>query len=114
MDTKIKNMDFEKNAQGMPYPVDGDEELIQRAMIRLTVRKGSFVLDKELGCQLFKLRGGGAKMDQDALRYIKEALYEMPEIEAVSANCRRDGDGILHIDAVLNLHGQNYTVALAN
>jgi len=111
MDIKIKDRDFDRNAQGLPYSVVGDEELIQRAMIRLTVKKGNFVFDKELGCELFKVRGSGDKMNQDALRMIKEALYEMPEVEAVSAGCRREA-GLLYVDTVLNLHGKGYTVAL--
>ena len=110
MDTKIKDRDFQKNAQGLPHLISGDEETIQRAMIRLTVKKGGFVLDKGLGCELFKLKGG-AKMDQDALRCIKEALYEMPEVEAVSASCRREG-GLLYVNAALNLGKRSYAVSL--
>lgn len=56
MDTKLSNGDFALDGRGLPFSVDKTGELLQRAFIRLRVPKGSFVLDKELGSTLYKLR----------------------------------------------------------
>ncbi|MFQ9873062.1 MAG: hypothetical protein ACLRVT_08795 [Oscillospiraceae bacterium] len=48
MDTAIKNGDFETNHNGLPIAISGVQELLQRAMFRLTVKKGSFFYDQQL------------------------------------------------------------------
>ena len=56
MDTMLQNGDFARGPGGLLRPIQGVLELTQRAMIRLTVRKGAFPLDDTLGSELYRLR----------------------------------------------------------
>ena len=47
--------DHLRNARGFPQKIEGGAEAIQQAMIRLSVPKGSFTLDEELGSRLHTL-----------------------------------------------------------
>lgn len=70
--------------------VDGAQQLVQRAMVRLTVPKGKFVLNPQLGSLLHTLgRTAPAQREQLALEYAQEALLEMPEVRVVAARCRQ-------------------------
>ena len=46
MDSKLKNGDHARDARGLSIPLDADGLLIQNAMIRLMVKKGSFPLNQ--------------------------------------------------------------------
>ncbi len=49
--------------------------LLERALLRLRVRRGSFALDPSLGSRLHRLpRAGDARRDALALEYAREAL----------------------------------------
>lgn len=70
--------------------VDGAQQLVQRAMVRLTVPKGKFVLNPQLGSLLHTLgRTAPAQREQLALEYAQEALLEMPEVRVVAARCKQ-------------------------
>ena len=56
MDTAISNGDFMLDSNGIPISIYGIQEILQRALIRLTVRKGSFIYDTNLGSDLYKLK----------------------------------------------------------
>ena len=53
MDTAIKDGDFQTNGSGLPVRISGVRELLQRAVFRLTVKKGSFFYDQQLGSRLY-------------------------------------------------------------
>lgn len=57
MDTAIKDGDFQTNGSGLPVRISGAQELLQRVMFRLTVKKGSFFYDQQLGSRLYTLKG---------------------------------------------------------
>lgn len=93
MDTLIKDGDFYRGARGMPVKITGADELIQRAVIRLTVRLGSFAADKTLGSELYRLgRTPERDLDAAALNLTRMALLPLSEITVESAVCTRFGE----------------------
>ena len=114
MDTMLQNGDFVRGRGGLPKAIGGTEELIQRALIRLTVRKGAFPLDPGLGSQLYLLRDAGrAHWEDQALLYAKEALEKMPgtEVLGVKAGYSYEKQAIL-LEYRLAFGGQEETAAL--
>lgn len=90
MELLLQHGDHSRNEQGFLQQVDGAQQLVQRAMVRLTVPKGKFVLNPQLGSLLHTLgRTAPAQREQLALEYAREALLEMPEIRVVAARCRQ-------------------------
>lgn len=84
MDTMLRQGDFARGPGGLPKAIGGREENIQRALIRLTVKKGSFALDPGLGSQLWRLRDvKRGQWEEQALLYAREALEDMPETEVL-------------------------------
>ncbi|WP_123811059.1 hypothetical protein [Hydrogenoanaerobacterium saccharovorans] len=85
---------MQRNAQGLPYLVSGTSELIQRAMIRLIVRRGSFAPDKSLGSELYLLNSSSNARDMDTagLNLVRQALLPIPQITVTNVNCLRNAD----------------------
>lgn len=89
MDTLFYQGDFAKDARGYPVPVAGFQELLQRALIRLKVKKGSFVHDPELGSELYTLQPGEVDLNTQALRLAREALKSIPNIQVQQVAVRK-------------------------
>lgn len=90
MELLLQHGDHSRNEQGFLQQVDGAQQLVQRAMVRLTVPKGKFLLNPQLGSLLHTLgRTAPAQREQLALEYAREALLEMPEMRVVAARCRQ-------------------------
>ena len=87
MDTLLKNGDFVKNAFGHPVTVEGYNEILQRVLIRLAVKRGSFILDKYLGSNLYMISNGNrVTAESEAVLYAREALMDMVNVQVLSAN----------------------------
>lgn len=87
----------------MPYTVTHDEELAQRAIIRLTVRRGSFAADKALGSELHSLGDSRIKnLDTAAFNMVRQALLQISEIDVLSTVCTKSGENLL-IKILLNI-----------
>ena len=56
MDTALAGGDFSLGANGLPRGISGEEELLQRAAIRLRVPLGRFAFQPTLGSRLYTLR----------------------------------------------------------
>lgn len=81
MDTAISNGDFMLDSNGIPISIYGIQEILQRALIRLTVRKGSFIYDTNLGSDLYKLKKtASTNIKSRALSMVKEALKPMSNV----------------------------------
>ena len=81
MDTALKDGDFYLGTTGKPIAISGIKELLQRVLIRLTVRKGSFIYNKNLGSNLYTLKNTNKDIKNQAIIMVKEALADMKEIE---------------------------------
>ncbi len=86
MDTKLENGDFALNSRGLPQTVQGREEILQQAMIRLCTRRGSLPADPALGSRLYQLTAG-ARMEEEAFAYAQEALAPLRQLTVKSASC---------------------------
>lgn len=78
MDTALKDGDFKTDKNGLPYSVAEQDELLQQALIRLQVPRGSFRYDRTLGSMLYAL----TELDDDtrALTLAQEALKPLPAL----------------------------------
>ncbi len=79
----------------MPYAITDLEELLQKILICLTVRKGNFLPDPELGSRLFLLsKSSPSKLESLAESYVREALsgIENIQIERVTTSYYNDQD----------------------
>ena len=90
MDLAIKDGDFLTDSRGRPIYISGMEELLQRVLIRLCVKKGSFVYDVTLGSDLYKLKPSDKDLNSKALTYVREALYKMPQVSVTGVNLKID------------------------
>lgn len=93
MDTLLENGDFAVDPRGIPRQAEGLEELLQRAKIRLTVPKGAFDYDPELGSRLNTLELSGSDLDARALELAQEALAALPAVQAESARVAAAPEG---------------------
>ncbi len=91
MDTYLQYGDHGLSGRGMPYSISGTAELLQRAWIRLIVKRGSFSLDPTLGSDLYKLkRTGTAQLEQAALACVQQALYPIKALTVEGIQCSYD------------------------
>ena len=77
MDLVLYHGDHRRDERGYPQQAEGTAEKIQQAIIRLTVPKGRFALDPELGSRLYELGTGNrepGRLQELALEYAQEAL----------------------------------------
>ena len=75
MELKIKNRDYVPNGMGGLQRVSEKEELLQRALFRLTARRGGFALLPTLGSRLYLLgREKPGNRLTAAKKYVAEAL----------------------------------------
>lgn len=87
MDTALKNGDFLPDSNGRPKQIGGEQELLQRAAIRLKIPLGSFVYDPQLGSRLHELKPGDSGLNARALTMAQEALRSLPQVTVESAVC---------------------------
>lgn len=101
------NGDFVIGENGLPETVEGEDELRQRAEIRLCAVKGAFVHDVRLGSRLHRLSLASPEaMEQAAMMYAREALADMPQVEPFCVKLCEDENGVVTGVAVsLKIHG---------
>lgn len=80
MDTALNNGDFYTNDRRQLVTLYDNDELLQRALIRLCVKKGSFIYDKKLGSRLYTLTHKTKDIKSKVLSYAKEALLDMDNV----------------------------------
>ena len=62
MELKIKDRDYVADGAGGLVRVSGWDELLERVLFKLSVRRGSFALAPELGSNVFSLIENNAKL----------------------------------------------------
>ena len=87
MDTAIAAGDIALGANGLPRIIRAEDELLQRAAIRLRVPLGGFAYQPELGSRLRALTPGEADNDANALAMAQEALKALPQVRVERAVC---------------------------
>lgn len=102
MDTALSNGDFLVNSRGRPISISGVQEILQRVLITLSVRKGSFIYDLNLGSDLYKLKFINTNLQYKAFLIVREALLNIPEVKVENVK----------IDLYNNNENMNLTVFL--
>lgn len=105
MDTAINSGDFLLDSRGFPSVVSGIPEILQRVLIRLTVKKGSFIYDTNLGSDLYKLKAGSKNIKGEALNMIREAISPLygVEVDDVSIRAKNSGEN-LDLNIILSIN----------
>lgn len=83
MTTKLTHGDYQSDTRGNLIQIDGTQEIAQQAMIRLTIPKGSFAYNPELGSELHTV---DLNQCDDNLLYamVCDALAPIPSLDVVS------------------------------
>lgn len=107
----ISNGDHALNINGRPYYIDDADEILQRAVIRLGIKKGRFAYDPTLGSELYKLTGPVTEsLKKTAYSYVTEALLPIPQITVESVSCQAFGTDSLKVTAALKYKDRQYTI----
>ena len=108
MDTALKDGDFYLGTTGKPIVISGIKELLQRVLIRLTVKKGSFIYDKNLGSNLYTLKNTNKDIKNQAIIMVKEALVDIREIEVDDISVKfTDNSENLKLNVLLSINNNN-------
>ena len=116
MEVMLLDGDIALDRQGSPRMVEGDLAVLQRAALRLCVRRGSHPADPQFGSRLHRLRGGlpGQRLDARAQAAAREALAPMGELEITG--CRAAYDPCrdrLEVRLTLRRLGREYPLEVA-
>jgi len=60
--------------------ITGFEEILQRIIFRLVIKKGSFIYDEELGSEIYKIKNNKEDVKIQAFIIIKEVLKKIPGV----------------------------------
>ena len=112
MELELKNGDYIADGMGGLRRVQGREALLQRALFRLTARRGTFPFWESLGSRLWALGWTpGPERQAAACQYVTEALAEEPvTVEDVTLEEGRDGTAF--VTARLRYEGEDLPVTV--
>ena len=79
MDIRLKDGDLYLDSGAFSY-VKGIDEAAQRAMIACTVKKNSFLYDRDLGADTFSLDRTSPDYERALQMALREAVYAVPDI----------------------------------
>lgn len=91
MALKLEHGTYTLGASGLPEQVSGLEELEQNALLRLSIPRGSFPYDWELGSGLGDLDREEEHAAERAAALANEALLDLPGVRAKEAQLLEDG-----------------------
>lgn len=101
MELKIRDRDYVSDGVGGLERVSGRDELLQRALFRLSVRRGSFALAPELGSRLHLLwREKPESRAAAAKQYAAEALADEEGLTVTGVELAEKGD-VLNLRVLL-------------
>ena len=91
MEARLENGDYLPDGRGGFLTAEGDEALLQRALLRLSARRGSFPFLPELGSRLYLLGTlAPAARSLAAERYVTEALAPETALKVESVRLREE------------------------
>ncbi|MCM1149908.1 MAG: hypothetical protein NC319_07495 [Butyricicoccus sp.] len=106
MELKFDGGSYVRSGYGGFVTVSGKDEQLQRALMRLSARRGSFFPLPDFGSELHTLFS--MKKSQRAAaarRMVYEALEPEPELTATGVDYRETGDGAAVVTVALELSG---------
>lgn len=108
----LENRDYQPGVQGSIAHVTGDAQLLNEVLFRLSVRRGSFPMDRSLGSQMWRLRGAKpSEWPALARQYAVQALEALEDVAVTDAHVTDQGDQLL-IRVDLERQGQQFSVEL--
>ena len=111
MELQLKHGDYVSDGAGGVRRVAGNEVLLQRALFRLTARRGAFPFWESLGSQLWKLgQVPVAKRQSAAVQCVTEALSEETGLRVASVALTDRGSGAVTVTAELVWEGRTLSV----
>ena len=112
MELKIRNRDYVSDGAGGLVCVSGWDELLERVLFKLSVRRGSFALAPELGSELHLLwREKGESRATAAKQFVAEALAEEAGLTVSGVSLEQKGD-LLLLCAALLYEGETLEVSV--
>ena len=104
MDTLLQDGEFFINERGYPETLEGLELLMQQIRIRLTVQKGSFVLNPSLGSRMSTLDFSDIqKAAAQAKSFAEEALADLGFVLVDQSGVSRLESGHYQINLFLSI-----------
>ncbi len=112
METMLINGDYVADGLGGIQRCSGADALLQRALFRLTARRGQFPMMPDLGSRLYLLgRIPPAQRRTAARQYAAEALQK-EDVTVISVELSPLQDNHMNISVLLDYHGTDLTVTL--
>ena len=112
MEWKLVNGDYVPDGTGGFTALSGGEEVLARALFRLTARRGRLPFMPELGSRLYQLgREKPSARQALAAQYVAEALQEEPGLEVQSVELDQSGESA-RLTVHLEWQGEELTVRL--
>lgn len=110
MELKLRDGDYVPDGQGGVERVEGAQELLERVLWKLSVRRGSFPLLPELGSRLYLLpRAKPGERAALAAQYAAEALADEAGLVLNTVTLtERGGTSTLRLE--LEWRGESFTV----
>lgn len=87
----LKNGGYVLDVTGLPQIISGKDELLQNARLRLELKKGSFIYDRELGSGLHGLSPTEEHRLERAAALAVEALTGMPGVRVQGCEAAEGG-----------------------
>lgn len=112
MELELRDGDYVADGAGGLRHVQGREALLQRALFRLTARRGTFPFWEELGSRLWTLgRLPGPERQAAARQYVAEALAEEP-VTVEEVLLEQGEDGAAAVTVRLRYEGESLPVTV--
>lgn len=109
MEWKLVQGDYVPDGRGGLTALSGGQEVLARALYRLTARRGTFPFLPELGSRLYQLgREKPSERQALAAQYVAEALREETGLTVRSVELRQEGETGL-LTAYLDWQGEMLT-----
>lgn len=113
MELKIRDGDYCSDGIGGEKRAVGTEALLERALFRLSVRRGSFPFLPELGSELYRLGQEKPKAREAAAKqYAAAALAEESALTVERVELTERGDGVTALRVLLSADGESASVEL--
>ena len=107
MELKIRNGDYIADGIGGERRADGAEALLERALFRLSVRRGSFPFLPELGSELYRLGHEKPSARAAAAKLYAAALAEETALTVEDVELTERGDGAMALRVLLTADGES-------
>lgn len=113
LELKMRNGDYVPAANGDFETVSGEDEVLQRAMLRLQARRGCFDALPDYGSRLYTLcRLKPGERAAGARTFAEEALAAEPEVQVGEVRYTPGADGGARLEIELLCGGRSGTLAL--